>query len=101
MRDYIEYMRKEKRKADNTLVAYERDLKAFDSFLNSRGVNGLEGCSDSDAVAYVLQLNRENSDMASTAALTGLQEQLNSLHFVISGSEICAKSSRTLTAPAQ
>ena len=48
MRDYIEYMRKEKRKADNTLVAYERDLKAFDSFLNSRGVNGLEGCSDSD-----------------------------------------------------
>ena len=49
MRDYIEYMRKEKRKADNTLVAYERDLKAFDSFLNSRGVNGLEGCSDTSA----------------------------------------------------
>ena len=60
MRDYIEYMRKEKRKADNTLVAYERDLKAFEGFLSSRGVSSLESCTDSDAVAYVLQLNREN-----------------------------------------
>ena len=49
MRDYIEYMKKEKRKADNTLVAYERDLKAFEKFLNSRGTEGLAACTDSDA----------------------------------------------------
>lgn len=60
MRDYIEYMKNEKRKAENTLVAYERDLKAFEKFLASRGVDSLTGCSDSDAVAYVIELNRDN-----------------------------------------
>ena len=64
MRDYIEYMKKEKRKADNTLVAYERDLKAFEKFLNSRGTEGLAACTDSDAVSYVLELNRENKSKA-------------------------------------
>ena len=64
MRDYIEYMRKEKRKADNTLVAYERDLKAFEKFLTSRGGSGLSSCTDSDAVSYVLELNRENKSKA-------------------------------------
>ena len=54
MRDYIEYMRQEKRKADNTLVAYERDLRAFEGFLSARGVSSLDSCTDSDAVAYVL-----------------------------------------------
>lgn len=60
MRDYIEYMRNEKRKAENTLVAYERDLKAFEKFLAGRGVGSLTECTDSDAVAYVLELNRDN-----------------------------------------
>ena len=53
-------MRKEKRKAENTLIAYERDLRAFEKFLADRGVDGLTGCTDSDAVAYVLELNRDN-----------------------------------------
>ncbi|MBQ6456050.1 MAG: tyrosine-type recombinase/integrase [Mogibacterium sp.] len=64
MRDYIEYMKKEKRKTDNTLVAYERDLKAFEKFLMARGSSGLAACTDSDAVSYVLELNRENKSKA-------------------------------------
>ena len=60
MRDYIEYMKNEKRKAENTLVAYERDLKAFEKFLAGRGAGSLTECTDSDAVAYVLELNRDN-----------------------------------------
>ena len=53
-------MKNEKRKAENTLVAYERDLKAFEKFLAGRGVGSLTECTDSDAVAYVLELNRDN-----------------------------------------
>ena len=60
MRDYIEYMKNEKHKAENTLVAYERDLRAFEKFLAGRGIDSLTGCTDSDAVAYVLELNRDN-----------------------------------------
>ena len=52
MRDFIEYMKKDKRKAQNTLIAYERDLVAFEKYLAARGVSGLDDCSESDAVSY-------------------------------------------------
>ena len=64
MRDFIEYMRKEKRKAENTLIAYERDLAAFEKYLASREVDGLDGCSESDAISYVLSLGSENKSKA-------------------------------------
>ena len=64
MREFIEYMKNEKRKAENTLIAYERDLTAFERFLASRGIARLEDCSDSDAISYVLELNRENKSKA-------------------------------------
>lgn len=64
MREFIEYMRNEKRKAENTLIAYERDLVAFERFLKGRGAKGLEDCDSSDAVAYVMELSNENKSKA-------------------------------------
>jgi len=60
MRDFIEYMKNEKRKAENTLIAYERDLNAFEKFLVKRGATGLASCTESDAVSYVLELSNES-----------------------------------------
>ena len=60
MREFIEYMKNEKRKAANTLIAYERDLTAFEKYLAGRGTDSLEKCTDNDAIAYVLQLSNEN-----------------------------------------
>ena len=60
MREFIEYMKNEKRKAENTLIAYERDLNAFEKYLAGRGTAGLENCTDNDAISYVLQLSNEN-----------------------------------------
>lgn len=53
-------MKNEKRKAANTLIAYERDLTAFGKYLAGRGTDSLEKCTDNDAIAYVLQLSNEN-----------------------------------------
>ena len=64
MREFIEYMRDEKRKAENTLVAYERDLTAFARYLEGRGAKGLNDCTDSDAVAYVMELSNSNKSRA-------------------------------------
>ena len=64
MRDFIEYMKNDKRKAENTIIAYERDLAAFEKYLADRGVPALEACTDSDAVSYVLELNRQNKSKA-------------------------------------
>ena len=60
MRGFIEYMKNEKRKAANTLIAYERDLKAFEKYLAGRGTDSLEKCTDNDAISYVIQLSNEN-----------------------------------------
>lgn len=64
MREFIEYMKNEKRKAANTLIAYERDLNAFEKFLIKRGSGGLGDCTESDAVSYVLELNNESKSKA-------------------------------------
>lgn len=60
MRGFIEYMKNDKRKAENTLIAYERDLTAFEKYLAGRGTDSLEKCTDNDAISYVLQLSNEN-----------------------------------------
>lgn len=63
MREFIDYLKNEKGKADNTLIAYERDLKAFEKYLAERG-KSLENCSESDAVSYILELNNQNKSKA-------------------------------------
>ena len=60
MRDFIEYMKNEKHKAENTLIAYERDINAFKKYLDGRGVGKFEDCTDNDAISYVLQLGNDN-----------------------------------------
>ena len=64
MQEFLEYMRTEKRKAENTLIAYERDLLAFEKYLNGRGARGLNDCGGSDAVAYVMELGNDNKSKA-------------------------------------
>ncbi|MBQ6389126.1 MAG: tyrosine-type recombinase/integrase [Mogibacterium sp.] len=64
MREFIEYMKNEKRKAANTLIAYERDLRAFEKYLVSRGGTGLNDCGDNDAISYVLELSNESKSKA-------------------------------------
>ena len=64
MRGFIEYMRKDKRKAENTLIAYQRDLSAFEKYLASRNVDGLDNCGENDAISYVLSLGAENKSKA-------------------------------------
>jgi len=64
MHEFIEYMRTEKRKAENTLIAYERDLLAFEKFLKTRGAKDLNDCDGSDAVAYVMELSNDNKSKA-------------------------------------
>ena len=63
MREFLEYLRNEKGKAENTLIAYERDLKAFENYLKERG-KSLNTCNESDAVSYVLELNNQNKSKA-------------------------------------
>jgi integrase/recombinase XerD len=64
MDDFIEYLKSTGKKAENTIVAYRRDLMAFSDFLHERSGKELIECKDSDAVAYILELNNENKSKA-------------------------------------
>ena len=63
MSDFIEYLKNEKGKAENTLIAYQRDINAFEKYLSERGKR-LATCSESDAVSYVLDMNNQNKSKA-------------------------------------
>lgn len=62
--DFIENLRTTGGKAKNTLIAYERDVREFEDFLSKRGGRSLNECTESDAVAFVLALNKEKKSKA-------------------------------------
>lgn len=64
MSEFIDYLRDEKKKAENTLIAYERDLNGFRNYLNSRGITDMDTCTESDAVSYVLELGNQKKSKA-------------------------------------
>lgn len=59
MEAFIEYLKNNRKKASNTLIAYTRDLNAFKEFLEERNGRGLNDCKDSDAAAYIMELNKQ------------------------------------------
>lgn len=64
MKDFIEYLKTEKHKSDNTLIAYRRDIEGFERFLADKRSKSISDCVESDAVAYVMSLNGENKSKA-------------------------------------
>lgn len=63
MREFLEHLRNDKNKAENTIIAYERDIAAFEKYLKERG-KSLGRANESDAVSYVLELGNQNKSKA-------------------------------------
>ena len=57
---FEKYILKEKNAAQNTVNAYIKDLEHFDEFLKARGVRDLADAANSDIVAYVMELKKED-----------------------------------------
>jgi integrase/recombinase XerD len=51
IREFLDYLRYERGRSVNTLLAYERDLRRYDVFLKSQG-SGVAGASEADARSY-------------------------------------------------
>ncbi|MBQ6370726.1 MAG: tyrosine recombinase [Firmicutes bacterium] len=63
--DFIEYLRKEKRMANNSCDAYRRDVSEFVSFEAARGITDVTQSSSTEMVAWLHQL-KEKGRSAST-----------------------------------
>lgn len=64
MKSYIEYLRRVEKKADNTILAYSKDIRAFVQFLEARNGLNLDACTESDAAAYMLELGKQKKSKA-------------------------------------
>lgn len=61
---FITYLKNEKRMAGNSLLAYKRDIVAFEKFVNQRGIKNLEEVQQSDVIAYLMDLKNTNKSKA-------------------------------------
>lgn len=62
--EFITYLKDTKGKADNTLVAYRRDVISFEKFLKNHSGRELAECKESDSIAYILDLNNDSKSKA-------------------------------------
>lgn len=53
---YLSYLKNEKRMAANSLEAYERDIRDFEQFIQSRGTGSVLDATSTDVVAYLNKL---------------------------------------------
>lgn len=66
LKEFITYLKQEKKTSDNTCEAYRRDIAAFEQFLSSRGSGKLSDASNTDVVAYLMELKNTGKSMATT-----------------------------------
>lgn len=57
---FMEYLEKERKKSRNTLEAYKRDIAGFFDFLKKRGVDEPDNVTNTEIVAFLMELKNEN-----------------------------------------
>ena len=62
---FIQYLEKEKKASENTLLAYKRDLEAFKKYMGERGAS-IEDATETDVISYIISLNKKGISKATT-----------------------------------
>ncbi|MCI5720881.1 MAG: tyrosine-type recombinase/integrase [Firmicutes bacterium] len=64
IKQFIDYLKNEKKTSDNTCDAYSRDLTAFSAYLQERGVMNINDAGSADVAAYMMALKNEGKTRA-------------------------------------
>ncbi|HKM28245.1 MAG TPA: site-specific tyrosine recombinase [Anaerovoracaceae bacterium] len=57
--EFLDYLKNEKKTADNTVLAYKRDICAFERFANGRGIFSPREVTNAEVVSYLIQLKND------------------------------------------
>lgn len=57
---FATYLEKEKKVSENTIEAYVRDIEHFNYFVSLRGISDLKDVTNTEIVAYLMNLKNEN-----------------------------------------
>ena len=63
IRGFLDYLEKEKKSSENTLMAYKRDIMAFEKYLSQHGVT-IEKASETDVIGYLMDINKAGKSKA-------------------------------------
>ena len=61
---FLDYLQNEKGKADNTILAYRKDLTGYQEFLQKKGISRIEDAGSSDAALYLMEMKNEGKSKA-------------------------------------
>ena len=64
VREFETYLIEEKKMSENTIEAYQRDIRGFCRFTQERGVEYPEDASNAEVVAYLMRLKQEGKAKA-------------------------------------
>ncbi|MBR6444218.1 MAG: site-specific tyrosine recombinase XerD [Firmicutes bacterium] len=64
LEQFVDYLKNNRKKASNTVEAYERDVKEFTSFVAARGISDVKDVQNTEVVAYLLELKNDGKSAA-------------------------------------
>ena len=57
--NFLDYLKNTRNMSENTLLAYRRDIMAFDRFMRKQGINELERVTNTHIISYLMNLKTE------------------------------------------
>ena len=54
--NFLDYLKNTRNMSENTLLAYRRDIMAFDRFMRKQGINELERVTNTHIISYLMNL---------------------------------------------
>ena len=68
LKEYLDYIEKNKKLSKNTVASYNRDLKKYIDYLNSRDIDILD-VVENDIISYLIELEKDNISVSSISRM--------------------------------
>ena len=65
IKSFLDYLENTKKMSENTLMAYGRDVKAFDTYMNEHN-SSIERATKTDVIGYMMDLNKNGRSRATS-----------------------------------
>ena len=95
---FLDYLEKEKKSSENTLLAYRRDVMAFNKYMMEHG-SSIESATETDVISYIMDMNKNGVSKATTnrkvSSLRAAYEYLMKTGSVEKDPTVGIKSART------
>ena len=65
IKDFLNYLEKEKKASENTILAYRKDVVSFDNYMVNQG-SSIEKATETDVITYIMEQNKSGKSKSTT-----------------------------------